>query len=259
MTASGPLVVAAALILVLAWVLLRQRREVERLRERLARSAADLEQLQQSFSRFAPEQVVEGVIARGVSTGGERKEVTALFADVVGYTALAETTDPDVLVKLLNGYFERMSRAITAHRGHVSALIGDGLLALFGALEPDPWQANGAVRAALAMRAELAEYNEELAADGLPKLEIGIGLHRGIGVAGLVGSRDLIQYAVVGRTINVAARVQDLTRNYDADILATREVCNDLDPRFVLREFPPAEVRGIAEPVAIFAVDHIEE
>jgi adenylate cyclase len=260
MTASWLVVAGAvATIAVLAFLLQRKRRETARLRERLGRATADLEHLQQSFSRFAPEQVVEGVIARGISTAGERKEVTALFADVVGYTALSERTDPDVLVKILNGYFERMSNAITAHRGHVSALIGDGLLALFGALEPDPWQANGAVRAALAMKDELESYNRELAADGLPPLAIGIGLHRGIGVAGLVGSRDLIQYAFVGRTINVAARVQDLTRSYDADILVTRELRKGLDPRFSLRELPPAEVRGIAEPVGIFAVDGFTE
>ena len=109
--------------------------------------------------------------------------------------------------------------------------------------------------AALAMQAELESYNRELEREGLPPLAIGIGLHRGIGVAGLVGSKDLIQYAFVGRTINVAARVQDLTRLHDANILVTRELQQSLDPRFQLRELPPAEVRGIAHPVAIFAVD----
>ncbi|MBW2290568.1 MAG: adenylate/guanylate cyclase domain-containing protein [Deltaproteobacteria bacterium] len=242
----------------LAFLLHRKSREAKALRERLESATTDLEHLQRSFGRFAPEEIVERVIARGISTGGERKEVTALFADLVGYTALSERLDPDVLLRILNGYFERMSRAITEHRGHVSALIGDGMLALFGALEPDPWQANGAVRAALAMRDELEAYNHTLEADGLPPLAIGIGLHRGVGVAGLVGSRDLIQYAFVGRTINVAARVQDLTRNYDADILVTRELQQSLDPRFRLREFPPADIRGIAEPVGIYAVDGLE-
>jgi len=251
--------IAAAVAIGLALVLFRKSAEASALRQRLESATADLEHLQRSFGRFAPEEVVERVIARGVATGGERKEVTALFADLVGYTALSERLDPDVLVRILNGYFERMSRAITDHRGHVSALIGDGMLALFGALEPDPWQSNGAVRAALAMRDELEVYNRSLEADGLPPLAIGIGLHRGVGVAGLVGSKDLIQYAFVGRTINVAARVQDLTRNYDADILVTRELQQTLDPRFRLREFPPADIRGIAEPVGIFAVDGIAD
>jgi class 3 adenylate cyclase len=156
--------VAAGIAAVLAFLLHRRSREARALRERLESATSDLEHLQRSFGRFAPEEIVERVIARGVSTGGERKEVTALFADLVGYTALSERLDPDVLVRILNGYFERMSRAITEHRGHVSALIGDGMLALFGALEPDPWQANGAVRAALAMREELEAYNRRPAA-----------------------------------------------------------------------------------------------
>jgi adenylate cyclase len=252
--------VGAALLLGgLLYLLRRKSAEASALRARLEKASADLERLQRSFGRFAPEEIVERVIATGVATGGERKEVTALFADLVGYTSLSERLDPGVLVRILNRYFERMSRAITEHRGHVSALIGDGMLAMFGALEPDPWQGDGAVHAALAMRAELDDYNRELEKEGLPPLGIGIGLHRGVGVAGLVGSRDLIQYAFVGRTINVAARVQDLTRLHGVDILVTRELRETLDPRFVLRELPPAEVRGIAEPVGIFAVESFRD
>jgi class 3 adenylate cyclase len=254
-------VLAGALILIagLAYLLRRKSAEASGLRTRLESASMDLERLQSSFGRFAPQEIVERVIATGVATGGERKEVTALFADLVGYTSLSDRLDPGVLVRILNGYFGRMSRAITEHRGHVSTLIGDGLLALFGALEPDPWQGDGAVHAALAMRAELAEYNRELEEEGLTPLEIGIGLHRGVGVAGLVGSRELIQYAFVGRTINIAARIQDLTRLHGVDILVTRELRQTLDPRFVLRELQPAEVRGIAEPVDIFAVERFSE
>jgi adenylate cyclase len=245
----------AALVAGLLIALRQKSAEASALRVRLDGAATDLENLQRTFGRFAPEEIVERVIARGVATEGERKEVTALFADLVGYTALSERLAPDVLVRILNGYFERMSRAITAHRGHVSALVGDGMLALFGALEPDPWQSNEAVHAALAMCEELRAYNQELEAAGLPPLAIGVGLHRGVGVAGLVGSRDLIQYTFVGRTINVAARVQDLTRHHGVEVLVTRELRETLDPRFRLRELPPADVRGIAEPVGIFAVE----
>ncbi len=89
----------------------------------------------------------------------ERKEVTALFADLVGYTALSEHLEPPVLAGVLNGYFQRMSDAIGEHRGHVATFVGDGLLAYFGALRPNPWQSDDAVHAALAMRAALADYN----------------------------------------------------------------------------------------------------
>jgi adenylate cyclase len=240
-----------------AW-LWRAGVERRRLRRRLEAAARELENLQHSFSRFAPDEIIEEIIASGVAPRGERKEVTALFADLVGFTALSESVEPDVLLRILNGHFERMSRAITHHRGYVSTFLGDGILALFGALQPNPWQANDAAHAALAMRRELEAYNKELAAECLPTIAIGVGIHRGSGVAGLVGSRDLVQFALVGRTVNLAARVQDLTRSCDGDVLVTTAVRADLDPRFALRPMPPAEVRGVEGPVATWAVDRFE-
>ena len=251
----GALVLA---VLGLGYTLWRSRGERRRSTQALEAKSVDLERLQLSFSRFAPQEVIERVIAGGVSTHGERKEVTALFADLVGFTALSESVEPDALVRILNGYFERMSRAITDHRGHISALIGDGILALFGALQPNPWQSNDAVHAALAMRRELLAYNRELEREGSPTLSIGIGLHRGGGVAGLVGSRELMQFAFVGRTVNLAARVQDLTRQYQVDILLTEPVQQTLDPRFKLHELPATPVRGVAEPVLVFAAESFE-
>jgi class 3 adenylate cyclase len=250
---------AAFAIASLLWGLRSKSAQAAGLQRRVESVTRDIERLQHTFGRFAPEEIVERVIASGITTAGERKEVTALFADLVGYTSLSESIEPDVLVGILNGYFERMSAAITNRRGHMSALVGDGMLAMFGALEPDPWQGDSAVHAALAMRAELVGYNEELESRGLPTLAMGVGLHRGTGVAGLVGSRHLMQYTLVGRTINVAARVQDLTRLHDADILVTRELRETLDDRFVLRELAPAELRGIAAPVGIFAVESCGE
>jgi adenylate cyclase len=259
MTASGLILAALTVLLaVFALLLWRARAESTQLRRRVDAAATNLQHLQMSFSRFAPDEVIERIITDGVSSAGEKKEVTVLFADLVGFTALSEQLEATVLVRILNGYFERMSGAISAHRGHVSTFIGDGILALFGALAPNPWQANDAVQAALAMRAELDEYNRELSADGLPPLSIGVGLQRGTGVVGLVGSKDLMEFAFVGRTVNVAARVQDLTRQYPADIIVTEAVRETLDPRFVLRELPPTEVKGIAKPIAIHAVERFE-
>jgi adenylate cyclase len=243
---------AAAALSAALW--LRARRANTLARTRLAAASAELERLEHAFARFAPMELVERVIASGVPTHGERKEVTVLFADLVGFTPLSESVDPSALVRILNGYFERMSRAITAHQGHISTLIGDGILALFGALEANPWQTNDAARAALAMRAELAAYNAELAGEGLPKLALGIGLHRGTGIAGLVGSPELMQFTVVGTVVSVAARVQTLTREHGVDILVTSDVQRALDPRFAVRALPPRALKGLSEPVATFAL-----
>jgi adenylate cyclase len=233
----------------------RLRVQARVLRRRLEQSAQDLQQLQMAFSRFAPDEVIERVIADGVEARGEKREVTVLFADLVGFTALGETLDPSVLVRVLNGYFARMSTAISLHRGHVSKFIGDGILALFGALAPNPWQADDAVHAGLAMVAALEDYNRELAAEGLPTLALGVGIHRGAVVAGLVGSRDLMEFTVVGATVNLAARVQSLTRDHDGRILVTAAVSAALDPRFRLRPLGEVGVKGVREPVRVVAVD----
>jgi class 3 adenylate cyclase len=241
------------------WFLLRRRRREERqLQRRLESATGKLQNLQLAFSRFAPDEIVERVIADGTGGVGEKKEATVLFADLVGFTALSEQIEPTALVDVLNGYFDRMSEAISQHRGYVSTFIGDGILALFGALAPNPWQGNDAVHAALAMRQALAAYNLELAERNVPELSIGIGLNRGMGVAGLVGSRDLKEFAFVGGTVNVAARVQDLTRQHAENIIVTAALKDSLDPRFRLRPLPDSRVKGVAEPLSIYAVDGFE-
>lgn len=248
-----------ALLGVLAGALYRQWRQSERLRLQLDAAAVDLQQLQQACARLAPAGVVQRLIADGVTPGteaaAERKIVTALFADLVGFTAMSERLEPAVLARVLNGYFQRMSDAIHEHGGHVSTFLGDGILAYFGALQPNPWQCDDAVRAALAMRAAIRAYSAELAAGGLPPLAVGIGIHRGPGLAGLVGSRERMEYAFVGRTVNLAARVQTLTRTHQVDILVTEALREQLDPHFVLRPMPAEEVKGIAEPVVTYAVE----
>jgi adenylate cyclase len=233
----------------------RGRAERARLHERLESAAQELERLQLSFARFAPQQVIEKIIAAGVSTSAEKREVTVLFADLVGFTRLSEGLDPEVLVRVLNGYFARMSRVITEHRGHVSKFIGDGILALFGAIERNPWQASDAVRAALAMRAELEAYGREIGGQVPEPLRIGIGVHSGPAVAGVIGSDELMEFTVIGQTVNLASRVEHLTRRVAADILVTEAVRRNLDERFVLRPIEPATLPGIAAPVVTYAVE----
>jgi class 3 adenylate cyclase len=235
-----------------AW---RTRRTVGDLERRLEVTRRELEFLQRAFSRFAPAQVVEDIVAQGVSAASQKKEVTVLFADLKGFTALSERLPAAELVDILNGYLERMDAVIVEHRGHVSELVGDGILALFGALAANPWQTNDAVHAALAMRATLTDHNRSLAAAGRPTLGIGVGIHRGPVVAGLIGTTGLMKYGVIGLTINLAARVERLTRVHDVDILVTEAVRAALDPRFGLRAMPAVAVKGIAGELVTFAVE----
>jgi class 3 adenylate cyclase len=259
MTSTIVTIVALVLLIVVAAALHRQRRANENLRMQLEAAAANLQDLQEACARLAPAGVVQRLVADGVTPGAneptaERKVVTALFADLVGYTALSERLEPPDLARVLNGYFQRMSDAIHEHRGHVSTFLGDGILAYFGAVQPNPWQCSDAVSAALAMRAAMRDYNAELAREGLPSLSVGIGIHRGPGLAGMIGSRERREYGFVGRTVNMAARVQALTRTHGVDILVTEALRAELDTRFVLDAMPPEHVKGIAEPVITYAV-----
>ena len=253
--AVGLLVVALVAVAVALW---SQRRSAAALRRQLDAAAIELQELQQACARLAPAGVVDRIVADGLHGAAElpaeRKVVTALFSDLVGFTAMSESLEPQVLARILDGYFQRMSDAVHAHSGHVSTWLGDGMLAYFGALRPNPWQCGDAVRAALAMRESLQDYNAELARDGLPPLALGIGIHRGPGLAGMIGSRERREYGFVGRTVNMAARVQTLTRTHGVDILVTEAVRAEIADAFELRAMPPERVKGIEEPVRTHAV-----
>ncbi len=177
-----------------------------------------------------------------------------MFADLVGFTPLSERVDPAILVPILNDYFTRMSRVIRDHHGHVSRLMGDGLMALWGALAHNPWQSADSVRAALAMRAELVALNQELAARALPELAFGVGLHGGEALAAVVGSREMMEFTVMGDMVNTAARIEALTRTHQVDILITDAVRAGLDDRFELRDLPPSPLKGKSEPIRTAAV-----
>lgn len=244
-------------------VLIRQWRQNRALKSRLEAAVLDLQNLQEACSRLTPAGVLQHLIADGVKPAvealPERKVVTVLFADLVEYTGMSERLEPATLARVLNGYFQRMSDAIHEHRGHVAHFLGDGVVAYFGALQPNPWQCSDAVRAALAMQLAVCEYNKVLAAEGLLPLSVGIGIDRGTGLVGLVGSRERMEFDFVGRTVNLAARVQTLTRVHKAGILITDAVRAELGAGFTLAPMAPELVKGIAEPVVTYAVEEEAE
>jgi class 3 adenylate cyclase len=250
--------IAAASILVNAVLVITLSRAMKRA-ELLAlareKSSLDLQNLQRAFHQFAPQRVVEEVIKRGVSTSGETREVTVLFADIVEFTALSETLNPETLVRILNGYFEATSIAVTHHGGHIAKFLGDGVMAIFGAPESNAWHSLDAVIAALSIREAVGKYNQELRREGLRSIDVRVGVHKGNVVAGVVGSTENLEYTVIGDVVNTAARIESLTRKHGVDILISTDVRSALDDRFKVRELPPEYVKGKAEPVVTFAVE----
>lgn len=262
MTVAVPAwLLAAALVLVSALgagaLVLRLR---ARENQRLVAAAQDkLEQLQRQFERFVPADVVDQLAETHGTYAPQRRQVTMLFADLRGFTSLSDRLDPAVMVDLLNGYFRRMNAAIDRNHGHLTELMGDGLLALFGALEPNPWQGRDAVLAALEMRSELERYNEELRSKSLPELRFGVGIHSGEVVAGIMGAGTLNKFGVTGDPINVASRIEGLTSLHKVDLLVTEEIRATLDGRFVLRAMPAVAVKGKPAPITTYWVQGIAE
>jgi adenylate cyclase len=229
-------------------------RRTQELRERLSDANRELEQLQRTFNRFAPARVVDDILEKRSLDIAETREVTILFADLRGFTALSEQLEAPELVRLLNKYFQRMDRAVNQHSGFISKFIGDGLLVLFGALHHNPWQATDAVKAALDMQQAVEGLNDSLDAADVPDLSLSVGIHRGPVVAAVVGSFEVKEFTVVGRHVNLASRVEELTRDHGVDILITDAVRKDLDPSVELAEQPPLSVKGMQEPVVTYAV-----
>lgn len=229
-------------------------RRTQVLRRRLAEANQELEQVQRTFNRFAPPRVVDAVLERESLDIAESREVTMLFADLRGFTALSEQMEAADLVKLLNTYFQRMDEAADEHSGFVSKFIGDGLLVLFGALYHNPWQSTDAVQAALQMHQEVNALDRRLDDPSFPTLHLSVGIHRGPVVAGIMGSLEVKEFTVIGRHVNLAARIEEMTRTHDADILISDAVKEDLAPSIGTEERPPCRVNGMAEPVLTHAV-----
>lgn len=255
-TAAAWVLAAAALLAGgAAWATRRRARLLERLLEQVR---GKLELLQREFERFAPPDVVERLSEGRGDSPPERRQVTMLFADLRGFTGMSDRLDPAVTVSILNGYFRHMSEAIGRHHGHITELVGDGLLALFGAPESNPWQCRDSVLAGLDMRAALASYNAELREKSLPELRFGIGIHAGEVIVGLMGAGELNKFTVTGDPINVASRVEGLTRELGVDLLVTEAVRAALDARFRLRAMPPAAVKGKPEPIRTYHVEGVD-
>ncbi|ACB73369.1 adenylate/guanylate cyclase domain-containing protein [Opitutus terrae] len=208
------------------------------------------------------------LLREGAALGGEEREVTILFADLRGFTALSERLAPHELLALLNRYLDRMSRPIEQQGGIIDKFIGDAVMALFGAPVATSHPAAQAVTAALAMQRALAELNVELLAEGQPALALGIGINTARVVAGNIGSSRRLNYSVIGDGVNVAARLQSLTRtaDYHTDIIASAatvtrcaEAARERGPAapadFIARPLGHAAIRGRHEPVEIFAIE----
>lgn len=207
------------------------------------------------LSRFVPEEVVQKVIQseEGATTGkGEVNESTILFTDIEGFTSISETLSPQQLIEALNRYFSLIAQPIAQYGGVISQFQGDAVLATFNMPKPDEDHASNAVRAALSIQAILTgqEFGE-----GIP-FNTRIGINTGRVVGGLVGSGDRVGYTVHGDNVNLAARLEQLNKDYGTRIIVSDSTVAKIPAgEFKFRELDEVVVRGLNRPVRIYTID----
>jgi adenylate cyclase len=204
--------------------------------------------------RFATSEVAEDLLQSGFALGGKRIKASVLFSDIRGFTALVESQGPEETIDLLNTYYMLMFDAIGGHGGVVNQMIGDGLMALFGAPLPLDNCAGNAVAAALEMVELIQQFNLERSTARKPPIRIGIGVATGDVVAGYTGTQQRATYTCIGDTVNLAARLEAHTKVAGCGILiddTTQRALNGSVPMQPLGEVP---FKGKAAAVEIFAV-----
>ncbi len=207
-----------------------------------------------TFGKYVTREIRDEILSGRVGLEGEQREVTILFADLRDFTPWVETTEPREVVRELNRYFGAMEAAVRRHGGLVLQFIGDEIEAVFGAPVPAGDHARRAVRAALDMRTGLQAFNASRVAAGKPPLRHGIGVHTGTVLAGSIGGADRLSYALVGDAVNLASRIQDLTKTAGADILISATTRAALDSAITVTALPAARVKGRSAEVEVFAV-----
>jgi len=206
-----------------------------------------------TFGRYVDQEVARELLRRPEASrlGGEKREVVILFSDIRGFTPLAETLSPEVIIHLVNRHFARMIEVIQAHRGIIVDFLGDAILAFFDPLDgPVGPLAERAIACASKMHA--AMENENAAEPGYPPLHMGIGLHAGEVIVGNIGSESRAKYGIIGSPVNVSHRIQGQAQA--GEVVISEEVYRQSEAKpLVLRSFQ-THLKGVKEPVNLYVV-----
>lgn len=209
------------------------------------------ERIREAFGRFVSREVAEEFISNHAlsgndfSLGGKRRKLTVLYCDIRNFTPLSESMTPEELSTLLNDYFTEMVSAVSSCRGVVDKFIGDAVMAVFG-LTGSENHASDAVKAALSMRKALENFNQKRKLQGDLPIDNGIGIHTGEMIAGYFGSRDRLEFTVIGNTVNMASRIESQSRKPNPPVLFSAEVAEDIKDDFDVFEAVETELKGIS-------------
>ena len=226
--------------------------------------------IRRAFSRFVPEQIIDELVNGAANSDkvsvGEKRDVAILFSDIRSFTSISELNKPETIVAFLNRYFTTMCTIIKKHGGTIDKFIGDAIMALFGAPVSYEDNARRALAAAYEMREALPTVPlEDLILPAGMTFNIGIGIHYGDVIVGSIGSSDKTDYSVIGDNVNLASRMEGLTKTYGSMILVTDAVKKDVykttggTDGFEFRYLDDVKVKGKEKAVPIYAIDRNHE
>jgi adenylate cyclase len=211
-------------------------------------------QIREAFQYYVPELVVHEILKNPsmLTLGGDRKEITVLFSDIKGFTSLSEELSPEELVNILNEYLSVMTEVVFSHRGLLDKYIGDAIMAVYGAPLPQPDHPLQACMTAIDMMAELDRLMVRWKAMGRPALSIRIGINTGYAAVGNMGSKKRFDYTVMGDTVNLASRLENLNKQYETTCLVTEYTYLRASDDIAFRELDLVRVRGKHIPGKIY-------
>jgi len=210
--------------------------------------------IRRSLGQYVDREVADQIVHQEEGLKGQSKEVTVFFTDVRNYTTLCEGLPPEKVVGILNEHFAMMGKIITQHQGCIVDFVGDAILAVFGAPKENPNHAWHAVQTAIEALGQLDVLNGHRQKRGISLLQIGVGIHTGEVVAGIIGSGDRKKFGVTGDTVNTGSRVEGLNKEFSTTILITRETLESVNGKFNVRRCGEVKVKGRDKPVEVFEV-----
>jgi len=220
------------------------------------RENKERKQIEQLFGKFVSPQILEKLLAdkTGISSRGQRKVMTVLFSDIRGFTTLSEKYPPHEVIEILNEYITEMVEIILDHNGTLDKYIGDAIMAFYNDPVEMEDHALRAVQTAVTMREKLAELNEKWVKEGKEPLKIGIGINTGEMIVGHIGSPRLVDYTVIGDNVNLASRVEALTKDYNVTILISESTYNEVKDIIHTEYVDEVVVKGKRNAVKIYEV-----
>ena len=220
----------------------------------LGRTLAIAQRTIWSFAHFVAADIVRGIIDGSISTelGGVRQEVTILFTDVTNFSGIAEAADPNMLMRQTSRHLSALTEAFLAEGGTVDKFIGDSAMVFWNAPRPQPDHVERACRAALSAKAASDALNREFESESWPPYAIRIGIHVGDAVVGNIGSIERMEYTALGNSVNLAARLEGLNKEYGTAILVSEAVRNRVASQFRFNSLGSTMVKGMTAETRVY-------